>query len=105
LGSRRPVDLRTPPANYPTGPNEYIGIGSGIGTDLVLKVTLDSAKKITAINFLSIHETRGVSDRAIALVPQAIIRANSTQVDTIAGATVTSNAIIQAVNDALSKAK
>jgi uncharacterized protein with FMN-binding domain len=105
LGSRTPVDLRTPPPVYTAGPNEYIGIGSGIGTELVVKVTLDSAKKITAINFLRINETRGVADRAIAQIPQAIINAQSTNVDTVTGATITSNAIIEAVNNALSKAK
>jgi succinate dehydrogenase/fumarate reductase flavoprotein subunit len=105
LGSRSQVDLRTPPPVYTTGPNEYIGVGEGIGGELVVKVTLDSAKKITAINFLRIHESRGISDRAVTQVPQAIIRTNSTNVDTITGATVTSRAIIEAVNDALSKAR
>jgi uncharacterized protein with FMN-binding domain/succinate dehydrogenase/fumarate reductase flavoprotein subunit len=100
-----PVDLRTPPPVYTAGPNEYIGMGFGISGNIVVKVTLDSAKKITAINFLRIHETRGISDRAVRLVPQAIIAANSTNVDTVTGATITSKAIIEAVNDALSKAK
>jgi succinate dehydrogenase/fumarate reductase flavoprotein subunit/uncharacterized protein with FMN-binding domain len=100
-----PVDLRTQPKVYSAGPNEYIGTGSGIGGDLVVKVTLDSARKISDISFLQIFETRGVSDRAIILVPQAIIRTQSTQVDTVTGATVTSRAIIDAVNDALSKAR
>jgi uncharacterized protein with FMN-binding domain len=105
MRSRTPVDFRTPPPVYTTGPNEYIGTGIGIGGDLVVKVTLDSAKRITAINFLRVHESRGISDRAITLVPQAIIAANSTSVDTVTGATVTSKAIIQAVNDALNKAR
>jgi succinate dehydrogenase/fumarate reductase flavoprotein subunit/uncharacterized protein with FMN-binding domain len=104
MRGKRPVDLRTPPPVYSAGPNEYIGVGDGIGGDLVVKVSLDGAKKITAINFLRLYETRGVCDRAVLQIPQAIIRSQSTQVDTVTGATVTSNAIIQAVNDALSKA-
>jgi uncharacterized protein with FMN-binding domain len=105
MGSRTPVDLQSPAPVYTAGPNEYIGTGTGMGGDLVVKVTVDSAKKITAINFLRIHETRGFSDRAVVQIPQAIIAANNTNVDTVTGATVTSRAIIQAVNDALSKAR
>jgi succinate dehydrogenase/fumarate reductase flavoprotein subunit/uncharacterized protein with FMN-binding domain len=105
MGNKTPVNFRLPLPVYTAGPNEYIGTGIGIGGDLVVKVTLDSAKKITAVNFLRLHETRGISDRAVTRIPQAIIAANSTNVDTVTGATVTSRAIIQAVNDALSKAK
>lgn len=86
------------------GPNEYIGAGSGMGADLVLKVKYEN-NRITDISFLRVHETVGVSDKALSNVPQAIIRAQSTQVDTVTGATVTSKAIIEAVNDALSKAR
>ncbi|MDR1212370.1 MAG: FAD-binding protein [Spirochaetaceae bacterium] len=86
------------------GPNEYIGAGSGMGTDLVLKVTYANSR-ITNITFLMVHETVGVSDKAITGIPRAIIAANNTSVDTVTGATVTSRAIIQAVNDALSKAR
>jgi succinate dehydrogenase/fumarate reductase flavoprotein subunit len=86
------------------GPNEYIGAGSGMGADMVVKVKYEN-NRITDIGFLMLHETVGVSDRAVAQVPQAIIAANSTTVDTVTGATVTSRAIIQAVNDALSKAR
>jgi succinate dehydrogenase/fumarate reductase flavoprotein subunit len=86
------------------GPNEYIGAGSGMGADLVLKVKYEN-NRITDIGFLMVHETVGVSNKAIVNVPQAIIAANSTNVDIVTGATVTSKAIIQAVNDAISKAK
>ncbi|MDR2079459.1 MAG: FAD-binding protein, partial [Treponema sp.] len=105
MGSGTPVDFRLPPPVYTAGPNEYIGVGEGIGGELVVKVTLDSAKKITNISFLRIHESRGISDRAVRLIPQAIIAANSANVDTVTGATVTSKAVIEAVNDALSKAR
>jgi succinate dehydrogenase/fumarate reductase flavoprotein subunit/uncharacterized protein with FMN-binding domain len=104
MGNRQPLDLRTPLPAYTAGPNEYIGMAMGISNELVVKVTLDNTKKITNISFLRINETRGVSDRAVALVPQSIIRDQSTKVDIVAGATVTSKAIIEAVDDALSKA-
>ncbi|MDR2484948.1 MAG: FAD-binding protein [Treponema sp.] len=105
MRNKTPADLRTPLPVFPAGPNEYIGTAMGISNEIIVKVTLGSAQKITDIAFLWIHETRGISDRAIVQVPQAIIRAQSTNVDTVTGATVTSKAIINAVNDALSKAK
>lgn len=42
--------------------------------------------------------------QAIEQIPGAIVAAGSTQVDVASGATLTSRGIIQAVNDALSKA-
>jgi succinate dehydrogenase/fumarate reductase flavoprotein subunit len=86
------------------GPNEYIGVGSGMGGDLVVKVAA-SGSDITGITFLRINETLGVCDRAIAQVPKAIIDRDTPDVDAVAGATLTSEAIIAAVKDALSKAK
>ena len=40
---------------------------------------------------------------AFAAIPDAIIAANSTEIDTVTGATKTSEALIAAVNDALSQ--
>jgi fumarate reductase flavoprotein subunit len=50
-------------------------------------------------------ETPGLGDRAIAALPPAIVNKQSADVDVLSGATVTSRAIINAVKDALSKAK
>ena len=46
-------------------------------------------------------ETAGISDGAIEKIPAAIVEKQSTDVDTVSGATVTSKAIIEAVNAAL----
>jgi uncharacterized protein with FMN-binding domain len=91
-------------AQAAAGPNEYVGCGSGMGRELVLKITMNG-RNITNITFLRVYETVGIGDKAVTQIPQAIIRAQSTQVDTVTGATVTSKAIIEAVNDALSKAR
>ena len=72
------------------------------GTKLAVKVTLDG-EKIDAVEILSHSETPGVSDRAIRLMPERIVEANSFEVDAVTGGTVTSNAIKAAVADALSK--
>lgn len=85
------------------GENEYLGEGVGLGGKLVVKVTYADGK-IQAIELVSHSETEGISDPAIEQIPGAIVAAGSTQVDVASGATLTSRGIIQAVNDALSKA-
>lgn len=87
------------------GENEYIGVGtSEIGGEIKVKVTMDG-DKIAKIEVLSHNETAGIADPAFAQIPEAIIAAQSTSVDAITGATKTSEALIAAVNDALSQVK
>ena len=81
---------------------EYEGVGTGMGGDVKVKVTVADGK-IASVEVLEHAETEGVCEPAIEGVPAAIEAANSTEVDTVSGATVTSNAIIEAVNNALSK--
>ena len=93
------------PVDETVGANEYIGTAvSEIGGELKVKVTMDG-DKIAKIEVLSHNETPGISDPAFAQIPDAIIAANSTQIDAVSGATKTSEALIAAVNDALSKVK
>ena len=85
--------------------NEYIGTGvSDIGGDVKVKVTMDG-DKIAKIDVLSHNETSGISDPAFEQIPAAIIEAQSADVDVVAGATKTSEALIAAVKDALSQVK
>ena len=91
-------------SSYETAENEYIGRGQGKGgTPIVVKVTVDG-DKITAIEVLDHSETPGIGDLAFEKIPQMIIDAQSTEVDAVAGATLTSNGIIEAVKDALAQA-
>lgn len=78
----------------------FTGVGEGHEGDVELEVVVEGGV-ITAINILDSSETQGISDPAFDEVPAAIIEANSTDVDTVSGATYTSNAIIDAVNRAL----
>lgn len=82
--------------------NEYIGEGNGFGGPIKVKVTMDG-DKISKIEVLSHSDTAGVCDPAFDTIPDAIIKAQSTEVDAAAGATFSSKGIIEAVNDALSK--
>lgn len=78
----------------------FTGVGEGHEGDVELEVVVEGGA-ITEINILDSSETQGISDPAFDEVPAAIIEANSTDVDTVSGATYTSNAIIEAVNSAL----
>ena len=67
-------------------------------------VTLDvtfSDSAITAITVGEHKETASISDAALTTLSQAIIDNQSLAVDTVSGATVTSNAVIAAVTEAV----
>ena len=83
--------------------NEYIGEGEGFGGTIKVKVTVDG-DKISKIEVLSHGETAGVSDPAFETIPDAIIQAQSTDVELASGASYSSQGIIDAVKDALSQA-
>ncbi len=80
------------------------GVGKGIGGEIKVEVK-KQGDKIISVNILEHKETKGISDPALKEIPAAIVKGNSTEVDVISGATVTSNAIIAAVNNALDPEK
>jgi len=84
--------------------NEFIGENAyGAGGVIRVKVTMDG-DKIAAIKTIEQHETRGLGTTAMLKVIDAMLKANSTEVDNITGATVSSNALKAAVNQALESA-
>ncbi len=90
-------------ATYELAENERLGRGQGMGgTPVVVKVAVNGAD-IESVTVLSHSETPGVSNRALAVMPGRIAEADSTDVDTVSGGTVTSRAILAAVQDALSE--
>ena len=82
--------------------NEYIGTSQTERGEMKVKVTMDG-DNIAKIEVLSHSETPGICDPALETIPQAIIDANSPEVDAVTNATQTSNAIMEAVKDALSQ--
>lgn len=78
----------------------YTGTGKGMHSNIAVTVTVEGGA-ITSVTVDSHGETPGVSDPAIEQIPAAIVEAGSTDVDAVAGATLTSNGIIEAVNNAL----
>lgn len=83
-----------------TADGTYEGVAQGMGGDVKVSVTV-SGGVITDVTILSQNETVGISDPALKSIPAAIVEANSTEVDAAAGATVTSEAIKTAVQNAL----
>lgn len=70
---------------------------------LSVKVTMDG-DKIANVEIVSQTESEGIADPALEQIPAAIVGNNGTEgVETVSGATITSKAIIAAVEDALSK--
>lgn len=82
----------------------YIGVAEAYGPELTVSVTV-AENVITAVQVVS-HNENNVKyyGKAIDAVPAAIIAAQTPVVDTISGATYTSNGIMQAVINALAPA-
>ncbi len=81
----------------------YTGTGKGNNGDVKVEVVIKS-DVIESVTVAEHAETPGISDPAIDGIPAAIVDANSALVDTVAGATNTSNAIIAAVKDCIAQA-
>ncbi|MBU3182927.1 FMN-binding protein [Clostridium psychrophilum] len=83
----------------------YTGTGSGFrGGTTEMSVTIKD-NKITNVTTVSNQDTPDFYQRAESSVPSQIVSAQSTTVDTVSGATYSSNGIIDAVKAALSQAK
>ena len=78
----------------------YTGTGTGYRGETEVSVTV-SGGKITDIEIVSYQDDREYFERASAIVDD-IISMQSVDVDTISGATFSSNGILEAVADALS---
>ena len=81
----------------------YEGEGNGIGGPVKVAVTV-SETAIESVEIVSHSETAGISDPAIEKIPAAIVEGQTLAVDAVAGASVTSGAILTAVEQALAEA-
>lgn len=82
----------------------YQGTAAGYRPGIVVEVTIEGGK-IASVTVVTHHEKgKNHWGTPVAQIPQAIVDAQSTNVDSISGATRTSEGIKNAVNDALLKA-
>lgn len=87
--------------NYADG--TYTAYGEGIGGSFPVTVTIAEGK-ITAVEIGENAETEGIGTNAIDAIPNQIIENQSYEVDGVAGATITGNAIKNAVKACLIEA-
>ena len=84
---------------------EYTASAKGIGGDVPVTVTVKDGK-IAKVEVGENSETQGIGSKAIEQLPDEIVKANGTEgVDAVSGASVTSKAIFDAVNDCMDQAK
>lgn len=87
------------PANGSSG--TFIGESKGKNGKIKVEVKIENAE-IKDIKVVENHES-DFTKNVFEQIPKNIIAANSTDIDVISGATLTSNAIIEAVKDAVKK--
>ena len=75
----------------------------GFGGAIKVSVEVD-AEKILSVTILSNSETDGIGSKAIESLPGAIVEKQSTEVEAVSGATLSSNGIKNAVQKALNTA-
>ncbi|KNF08347.1 FMN-binding domain protein [Gottschalkia purinilytica] len=83
---------------------EYIGKAKGYKSIIKVKVKIQKGK-IIEVKIISHDETESYAKKPVEIIPNQIIEKQSTDVDVVSGATWTSDAIKNAVNDALIKSK
>lgn len=88
-------------AGYTAG--TYTAEANGNNGPVKVSVTV-SADAITAVEITEHAETPGLSDPAISDIPAAIVEHQSLAIDTVSGATNTSNAILTAAAEAIALA-
>ncbi len=79
------------------------GIGTGYGGEIRVEVEIEG-EEIKNITILEHQETEGISDMALEEMPDRITEGQSLSVDTVSGATLTSEGILEGVTNALQEA-
>ena len=81
-------------------PGTYSGEANGLNGPIKVEVKVD-ANKILEVKILEHKESPGISDNAMKNIPQSIVEYQSLNIDTVSGATYSSNGILEAVKNAL----
>lgn len=85
-------------------PGKYIGIAEGHNGSLEVEVEF-SEDKIVAVNIVSSEETEHLSKQVFENIPAQVIEEQSLDIDSVTGATITSQALKRAITDAVEKAE
>lgn len=101
VGCSKQEDKQETSAKFSDG--TYNGTGKGYHGDLELKVTFGD-NKIQDLEVVSHNESSVIIDRAFPLLKERILEAQSTNIDTVSGATFTSFAVRSALAEAAKEA-
>ncbi|AJS61422.1 flavocytochrome c [Paenibacillus sp. IHBB 10380] len=82
----------------------YAAEADGFHGKIKIELTVDDAGKVGAINVLEHGETAGVGDVAIKQIPADVVEYQSLNVDSVSGATFSSNGVKEAIAIALKDA-
>ena len=82
---------------------EFSGTAEGMGGDVTVTITLKDSV-ITDVKVQGDNETEGIGTKAIEKMPDEMVKANSINVDGVATATITSDAIKSAAAEAIKAA-
>ena len=82
---------------------EFTGTAQGFGGDVTVTLTVENGK-ITGCTAEGAQETAGVGTNALEQLPAKIVEAGTYEVEAVAGATITSNAIMDAAKAAMESA-
>jgi Uncharacterized protein conserved in bacteria len=81
----------------------YTATGSGVHGDVEVSVNFSNTA-ILEIKILKSEETQGLGDEALAKVSDEIIKGQSLDVDVVSGASMSSKALLDAVEGCVKKA-
>lgn len=82
---------------------EYTAVSTGKNGDVKVKVVFDE-NSIVSVEVLESNETEGISNEAIERTIETIVNGQTLNVDTVSGASLTTNAIVTAVEDCVKQA-
>ena len=82
---------------------EYTAVSAGKNGDVKVKVVFDE-DSIVSVEVLESNETEGISNEAIERTIKSIIEEQTLEVDVTSGASLTTNAIVSAVEDCVNQA-
>lgn len=85
-------------------PGTYSASEKDFGGNVTVAITVDSSK-ITDVKVEGPNETANVGGAALSKLADGILKAQSSEIDTVSGATITSNAVVSAAASAIAQAK
>ena len=93
---------------YETADGEYVGVGKGMMGDVAVRVTMADGK-IATVEVIEQNETPSIAGAALEGIPGKFVGLSTAEeidaVDGVSGATMTSNALKEAVKAALAQVK